>query len=225
MAVPEPGPPSEEAAFLGRMTASISHEIKNGLAILKEQAGLAGDLLDEKGGVPASDPARIREIVDKMRRRIDLTDEVVRDLNRLAHSADLPRQGIDLGEAVDLVVRLARRLARLHRVEIAWSPAPTPVCLEGSLPAVLQVLWLALEGLVRARDGGGAVSISVRDAGSSAVCDFIRTPLPDAEARRAVEEALAPRLVSAGAAVDADTRARLVVRFPLVAGRELTTKE
>ena len=35
----------EEIAFMGKVTASLSHEIKNTLAIINESVGLMGDLL------------------------------------------------------------------------------------------------------------------------------------------------------------------------------------
>ena len=48
--------------FFGKMTASISHEIKNVLAIINENAGLLGDLalLAERG--VAIEPQRLNDM-------------------------------------------------------------------------------------------------------------------------------------------------------------------
>ena len=43
----------KEIGFMGKVTASLSHEIKNTLAIINESAGLMGDLLRKLYGLKA----------------------------------------------------------------------------------------------------------------------------------------------------------------------------
>ncbi len=92
------GTPSEQGIeFFGRMTASISHEIKNTLAIVNENAGLLGDLalLMDKGR-PLS-PERLTTLAGNIRRQVQRADDIIRRLNRFAHSAHEPAASVDLG--------------------------------------------------------------------------------------------------------------------------------
>ncbi len=74
--------------FFGRMSASISHEIKNVLAIINENAGLLEDFsLMADRGVPI-DPGRLKTMAEKVKRQISRADGIIKNMNRLAHSID-----------------------------------------------------------------------------------------------------------------------------------------
>jgi signal transduction histidine kinase len=97
--------------FFGEMTASVSHEIKNCLAIMNESAGLIQDLvmLNQKG--KPLDPERLDRIAGQITGQIQRADTVVKNLNSFAHSADVPEKSIDLGEILSLSMALAQRFA------------------------------------------------------------------------------------------------------------------
>ena len=104
--------------FFGNMTASISHELKNALAIVNENAGLLGDLalLMEKGR-PLS-PERLVSLAGNIRRQVQRADDIIRRLNRFAHSAHEPAASTDLGEVLAFTVALADRLATMKGVAL-----------------------------------------------------------------------------------------------------------
>ena len=70
------------------MSASISHEIKNALAIINESAGLLEDfsLLAEKGR--PIDPERLKLLAQSVLKQVQRADGLVKKMNRFAHSAD-----------------------------------------------------------------------------------------------------------------------------------------
>jgi len=74
--------------FFGRMSASISHEIKNVLAIINENAGLLDDfaLMAEKG-MPL-DPRRLGKVAESLMKQVRRADAIVRNMNKFAHSVD-----------------------------------------------------------------------------------------------------------------------------------------
>ena len=112
-------------AFSGRVTASATHEIKNSLAVMNEQAGLVRELLHgaQKGREP--DLARLEQILGRMLERIKLTDGVIRRLNQFAHTGDRVQGVVDPGEAVALAVESYRRLADAKEVSLECDPAVT----------------------------------------------------------------------------------------------------
>ena len=98
--------------FFGKMSASISHEIKNALAIINESAGLLEDfsLLAEKGR--PIDPERLKLLARSVSKQVQRADGLVKKMNRFAHSADDAIRIFDLGEILDLVVSLVQRSGR-----------------------------------------------------------------------------------------------------------------
>jgi len=104
--------------FFGKITASISHEIRNVLAVLNENAGLVTDyvLMAEKG-IPL-DPERLKTLAQSMGTQIRRADGIVENMNRFAHGVDEKSQQIDLNETIDLLVALSSRLADMRGVKI-----------------------------------------------------------------------------------------------------------
>jgi len=107
--------------FFGRITASISHEIKNVLAVLNENAGLLQDvvLMAEKG-IPLN-PERLKGVAGTMGKQIQRADGIVENMNRFAHAVDENTKEIDIHETLSLLLGLTRRFADMRGVTL--SPA------------------------------------------------------------------------------------------------------
>jgi len=104
--------------FFGKITASISHEIRNVFAVLNENAGLMEDLilLGEKG-MPV-DQARLKALAQSMGQQIRRGDGIVENMNRFAHEVDHPVKEIELNETLGLLIALSGRLAKMRGVTI-----------------------------------------------------------------------------------------------------------
>jgi len=106
-------------AFFGRMCASISHEIKNCLAVINEQNGLHGDLLMlQKQGREFS-PERIERINKTISDQVQRMDSIIKRLNRFAHSPENVVESIELGEMCAYVAELCKRFAANRGVVLA----------------------------------------------------------------------------------------------------------
>ena len=139
--------PISEAAFkfFGKMTASISHEIKNVLAIINENAGLLEDytLMAEKG--KAIDPERLKKLAGKVKSQVQRADGIVKNLNKFAQTVDESTGRVDLNETLDLVTVLSGRFAFVQGVTLDRKQPENPVKITTS-PFLLQnILWLCLE--------------------------------------------------------------------------------
>ena len=108
----------EGLKFFGKINASISHEIRNTLAVINENAGLIKDLImmSEKGH--PLDPGRIAGRVEKVLEQVKRTDRIVDNMNRFAHSVDNTFMKINACEYVEFVVRLLERFANMKGVVI-----------------------------------------------------------------------------------------------------------
>ncbi|MBC2710231.1 MAG: sensor histidine kinase [Desulfosarcina sp.] len=116
----------EGVRFFGEMSASISHEIKNVLAIINENAGLLQDmvLLTEKG-MPLS-PERLSGLAQSVARQVARGDRIIKGMNRFAHSADYPTEAVDVGELIHFISNLAARLIAMKgetpQIEVPATP-------------------------------------------------------------------------------------------------------
>ncbi len=113
--------------FFGRMSASISHELKNVLAIIKENSGLLNDYLSMMSRGTPIDPERFQTVAQRIEAQTRRADTIIKCLNQFAHTVDSFGQPVDLNQVLDLLTALHRRPAAMQEVTLAAKPAGTPV--------------------------------------------------------------------------------------------------
>lgn len=101
----------ESLAFFGQVNASISHELKNIMAIISETAGLLNDITEMAADGRAIDSdllqSSARSIMEEMHRGF----KTIRQMNRFAHCVDKPVEKVSLKELLDLVINISGYLA------------------------------------------------------------------------------------------------------------------
>lgn len=112
---------NEDAAFVARVTASTTHEIRNVLAIVKESAGLIADMVqvcDESGALTKE---RFERVVSRIDAQVNRGAELITSLNHFAHTLDKSDGAVDLNSEVEQIAFLSQRTARQrnHTVEVA----------------------------------------------------------------------------------------------------------
>jgi C4-dicarboxylate-specific signal transduction histidine kinase len=161
-----------EVAFFGRITAAFTHDMKNVLAIIKESAGLMGDLLSliESSTFPHKERfvRSLTMIETQTTRGVELSNR----LNRFAHSPDEAVAVVELNEILGQIIYLAERFARLKRVTLSLNPhgqdvpvVVSPVRLQMAVFGCLECCW----GFMAA---GGKISLSVEQRGQEAIIRF-----------------------------------------------------
>ncbi len=154
-------PSNASLRFFGKVSASISHEIKNVMAIINEKAGLLKDLtlMAQKG--MALDIFRVQAIADDLRAQIKRGDAIVKNMNKFAHSVDYEIAEVNLTEMTGLVVALAERLAAKHGVTL-MPPPPQPALVIRTRPFLLeQFIWQCLEQTMENRSGDTVVYVEL----------------------------------------------------------------
>jgi len=146
--------------FFGRMSASATHEIKNTLAIINENAGLLEDLtlMAEKGHPLATE--RVKDISQRLARQVHRADLILKKLNRLSHSVDLTRELVDLEKAVIFVLDLAGRLLEIQQVTVEITPPLSPMVVDTNLFYLQNAIWLAIDMACCCADQEKQVKIS-----------------------------------------------------------------
>lgn len=130
--------------FFGAMTASVSHEIKNRMAIINEQAGLLADYVQMSKNGRAFDAQRLERLAASVKNQISLTDRIIKNMNQFAHSVDHINKHVDLGELLDFVTVLFKRNADGSGLRLELHPPKVPVTVETSPFLLMNLIWLCL---------------------------------------------------------------------------------
>ncbi len=131
--------------FFGEMTGSISHEIKNCMAVINENAGLLQDLilLSQKGTPPDLD--RLNRVAEQILLQIKRSDAFVKKLNRFSHSVDTPINSIDLAEILNFSLDLSKRIAANRRFTLSLEPPPETIIISTHVFYFMNMIWRCLD--------------------------------------------------------------------------------
>ena len=131
--------------FFGQISASISHELKNVLAIINENAGLLEDFtLMADRGVPL-ETARLKKMAQGVKKQINRADAIISNMNRFAHSTDQPLATVDLAQTIETVLAVTARFAAMRGIRIDWQLPANPVALQTAPFHLMNLIWLCLE--------------------------------------------------------------------------------
>ncbi|MGD8292915.1 MAG: hypothetical protein PVF37_14485 [Desulfobacterales bacterium] len=120
---------NEDLVFFGKVNASISHELKNILAIISEAAGLLNDLTEMagRGGNFELDMIQTcsKDIVEEIQRGF----ATIKQMNIFSHSVDDPLKRVNLSEVLDLIIHLAGFLSFASKVRFEPPEEVSPIVL------------------------------------------------------------------------------------------------
>ena len=160
--------------FFGKISASISHELKNVLAIINENAGLLEDLtLMADRGVPL-DPARLNAMAAGVKKQIGRADTIIGNMNRFAHSADQPVATVDLAQTVELAMAVTARFAAMQGIKINLKLPDNPVALQTTPFFLMNLIWQCLEFAMSVAGDEKQVELVAEETGGSVRIRFRR---------------------------------------------------
>lgn len=155
--------------IFGRILASISHEIKNVLAVIRESTGLMEDLLAmHRKGMPL-DVEKLATLAERVRRQTWRADVIVKDMNRFAHSVDEPMEVVEVGELICLMAALGQRPASMKGVSLSAEAPETPVTVLTNRFMLELAVWTGLEFAMAHAGHEKSLVLSAKTSGPEAV--------------------------------------------------------
>lgn len=145
-----------------KISASISHEIKNTLSIINENAGLLDDfahMAEEGAGVPVE---RVRAATMTIAKQVDRSNIIMKNLNRFAHSADNYIAHGNLEETLALIDALTSRQAAMKNIATTLQ-CPPDITFSTYLITFESLIYLTLLTLFKASPEGSTLSIEVKN--------------------------------------------------------------
>jgi signal transduction histidine kinase len=141
-----------------KISAAISHEIKNTLSIINENAGLLEDyaqMAAQTGGLPLD---RVLSITQAIAKQVDRSNIIMKNLNRYAHSGDTSLAHANLQETLSLVVALASRQAAMKEIHTTVE-CPPDIAICTHLISLESLIYLTLLTLYEDCAAGSTVTV------------------------------------------------------------------
>jgi PAS domain S-box-containing protein len=161
---------AERLAALGRLAASVGHEINNPLSYSIEALRLAGEVAETES---ADGRARLRELLREAAEGMERVRQITRDLRAFSRSEDEGRGAQDLAQAIATATKMvATRAGARARVEV--TPGPSAF-VESDPTRLVQIVVNLVLNAADALPPGGAdenrIRISTRLEGDRAVVE------------------------------------------------------
>lgn len=150
-----------EAAFIARMTASTTHELRNVLAVVKESAGLVEDLTLAFQQRKAMNPEKLLQATRRIDAQVSRGADLLTGLSRLAHGLDHPVEPVPLGAHARQVGHLCQRFARLGRHALTVEGDGDGPTVRANSLAVQMLLVAAIDGCLEQWPEASTITIRV----------------------------------------------------------------
>ncbi|HEX9242769.1 MAG TPA: HAMP domain-containing sensor histidine kinase [Anaeromyxobacter sp.] len=150
---------AERLAGIGRLVAGVVHELNNPLTAVNMYSETLAEKLGQAGHDPA-DVEKLRAILEAGRR----IQRLARDLVAYARPQGPGTDAVDLADAVDEAVRLAKPALKDHRAEVDRRLDPCPPA-EGNRASLVQVVLNLVTNAAHAVARGGRIAVSLAPDG------------------------------------------------------------
>lgn len=148
-----------EIRFMGRITAGITHEMRNVLAVIRESAGLIQDLMEKCQDVPNRE--RLERALNTIQDQVEKGTRVASRLNSFAHSPDELWKDVDLVDVIDEICILLNRKAKHAGAWLVFQPHERVIQIRTDPFYLRMVICAAVEYLLGKIEPGRAVNLSI----------------------------------------------------------------
>lgn len=169
---------SEGLKFFGKVNASISHELKNILAIISETSGFLNDLTDLAKQGKDLKLSLLESCNDSIAEEIQRGFDTIKQMNKFAHSVDIPIKEVDLMETLKLTITLSGFLSAADKVNLKDTGERIPQVLTS--PFLMQnLIYQLLSFLYQVPGTENCVDIELASHNTHGAC--LKFIVPDRE--------------------------------------------
>lgn len=145
----------DRLAAIGRMAASIAHEIRNPLAAMRGSIQmLRADMEGESSQT---------ELMEIILRESDRLNRIISDFLSYARPRSIIQSKVDVGELLKRTFTLLRHSAEIHESQIIKEEVPeTPLLIDADSEQLQQVFWNLARNALQAMPKGGTLTANVQ---------------------------------------------------------------
>jgi C4-dicarboxylate-specific signal transduction histidine kinase len=161
-------------AFFGRIGAGITHDMRNVLAIIGQNAGLLDDqiALAESGKLLSRkrlDLEQLKTVSARIARQVERGIRTMERFSRFAHATDEQTASFDLTALMETMTALAERHVRLAGCKLESDIADQPIRVTSSPFRLQRAVFSAIELLAASLEKGESVTVGLAAEGPAAV--------------------------------------------------------
>ena len=150
-------------AAVGQLAAGIAHEINNPVAIMVEEAGWIGDLMEDVTFDESENRAEFERAIKKIQTHGKRCKEITHKLLSFARKTDATVHDVNIKELLEELVALSSQRAKYGMVEIRTDFPQNLPSLRVSTSELQQVMFNLINNAIDAMDHeGGTLTISSR---------------------------------------------------------------
>ncbi len=159
----------EELAFSGKIGADVSHEMRNVLAIVGENAGLLEDqvVLAERG--TALDSEKLKKLSARITRQVTRGIQSMERFSRFAHAAFEETASSDLTALTKTVAALAERHVVLAGCTLEADLPDRAIHVKANPFSLQHAVFSAIELLLEFMENGPVLTVKLAGQGATAV--------------------------------------------------------
>lgn len=147
-------------AFLARITESVTLDLRNVLATVKENAELLEELISSDGGLVSTERERfshaLRAIKEQVVRGVDLTTR----LKAFSGALENGSTAMELYELLEMLVRICEPIVRLRGVTIRIAERDDPLIVLGKPLEIQMALFDCVDFVLNSWSSPGTIEIS-----------------------------------------------------------------
>ncbi|MFZ5774530.1 MAG: sensor histidine kinase [Thermodesulfobacteriota bacterium] len=155
----------EKMALVGRLAASVAHEINNPLQIITDQAGWMDELLDDETPEKVVNLGEYRESIAKIRRQVKRAGVITHRLLGFSRLRDDDRAPTDINRVVEETVALLENEARNHQIRIQRNYAADLPQVSTDVSQLQQVFLNILNNAMDAIGQQGSIEVATSKEG------------------------------------------------------------
>ena len=149
----------KEIAFIGKITAGVTHEINNALASIKEISGLMEDLISMSSTDSFPHQEKFLKVLPKIQEQVKRSVKLTTQLNKFSHLADEYKAQVKLNDFVEHLVFLTQRFARIKNVELNYLATEKPFNFNTSPIQLQMAIYNCIMYFLNHSAGGGKLTI------------------------------------------------------------------
>jgi two-component system NtrC family sensor kinase len=159
-------------ASVGELAAGIAHEINNPVAIMVEEAGWIGDLLEEEDFQEGENLSEFRRALDQIRTQGKRCKEITYKLLSFARKTDSRVQEVRLNDLIQEIVAISAQRAKFSNVTVYTNLQKGLPSMQASLTELQQVFLNLINNSLDAMDNrGGTINITSQLEGDDVVIE------------------------------------------------------
>ena len=152
---------------IGRMAASVAHEINNPLAIINEKTGLLKDMVNYNSDFPKKE--KTISLLDAVLNSVDRCSKVTHRLLGFTRRMDIRKELIDISRLMKEVVSFIGKEAEHRNIEITYDFPDNMHDVESDRGQLQQIFLNIINNATAAVEDGGRIEISTTHSDENSV--------------------------------------------------------